>query len=1267
MIDVKEIGKQIGEQIVKEPMICWYPGGFKPPHKGHFAAAQQLAAKPYITQVNVLIGQGIRDGITAEQSKAIWDIYLKAQPNPKIKVSISQTKSPIRDIYRWFADDLERKAYVAAAGKEATDLKYFENLKEAFGDRVFEEIINDEFVDQDGERVSGTEFRATINRLKETYNAVKANPEDKRALNDYNTTYNYFKSLFPESVIQKGYFDEIQKVLGINYPPPTSLQEDSQPNPKDQPKWVWLEYKNKEKLNPLVFDEDETIDEKVKELLLKIANYFWENLEIPEPFEDVVLIGSSANYNYTPTSDIDVHIIVDFNKFKDPELVKKYFDKAKANWNKVHDLKLGKHNIELYVQDKNEEKTADAGIYSLMNDKWIYKPTYKPINIPNKDIEQKTKLFKQQINKLVKQGKDNPEQSIELINKIKERIKNFRQAGLDKAGEYSIENLAFKNLRNTGYLKKLSDLKNQLIDKSLSLTESVNKNSLFNNFMSYACNELQIQTPPTLEIKHMVGEEQPSFGAYLPSDHHIFLNPIGRNIVDVLRTLAHELVHAKQNELGILTPTSGETGSEHENDANAIAGILMRDYGKQNPNIYNIGVLQEQVTKTSVICDKCGWSWKKKDGGKDLYVCHKCGHDNNPRLNEESNPLKLNYVNTWHKAQKKALENKTEEAIKLMIQAAKEAEELESIGEANYYKGTIAWLKKDYNTVNKYINDKFVKSTGNDEVLKRLLNNKDKSYKEAYISKLNESKYSSLLSQMSNKDQLERNEYQKFVQNKFNGDYNKGAKEFAKIKNRKENNIFGDKERLEKFIKINFDFDNFNEKDWDNYWLLTQHSDFYPEFQKKSLDIIEKYLGKDNENYKYLYDRISCSENGTQKYGTQNICERRNTLNEVKKNLNENVAGIDSFLNKTIQKFPETEKYKDTIEKFIESSGVKKIELSNFSFGYDNALGLSLHDGVLLNNKIFNLNLPTFLYVVFHELAHQYQFKKYGDDKMYDLYKGKIDVKEAAAAMKNIELVADEFAIRKIREFIKLGLLNKEDEIKSSAYKNIPLSHFEQLINLFAEKLKTKGAKNPDEISDVIYNMVKANLIKNVFDKIKGMLQESKKDKQPITRIYFDLDGVLAGFDNQFKKYNEDGLNFKSYIREYGSNKAWDIINKAKTKFWSEMPWNPGGKELYNRVMELAKEKNIEVWILSSPGLDPNGDAKRGKDEWVDKHLNIPKNRRVYKQAKDKHTEAKPGYMLIDDMGKNVSEFINAGGTGIKNNPEDSTESIKKLYKFKYE
>ena len=116
-------------------------------------------------------------------------------------------------------------------------------------------------------------------------------------------------------------------------------------------------------------------------------------------------------------------------------------------------------------------------------------------------------------------------------------------------------------------------------------------------------------------------------------------------------------------------------------------------------------------------------------------------------LNEfegDSNPLKLKYIDIWHDGilQWEPLEdNKTEEAIKLMTQAANEAEKIAKekqdsgiAGEANYYKGTIAWLKKDYNTVEKYINDKFVKITGNDKVLKRLLNNKDKPYKEAYPS-----------------------------------------------------------------------------------------------------------------------------------------------------------------------------------------------------------------------------------------------------------------------------------------------------------------------------------------------------------------------------------------------------------------------------------------------------------------------------------------------------------------------------------------------------
>ena len=133
---------------------------------------------------------------------------------------------------------------------------------------------------------------------------------------------------------------------------------------------------------------------------------------------------------------------------------------------------------------------------------------------------------------------------------------------------------------------------------------------------------------------------------------------------------------------------------------------------------------------------------------------------------------------------------------------------------------------------------------------------------------------SDILTNFKNQDQEERNEYQKFVHSEFNGDYERAAKEYAKLKNRSFDDIFGDKERMEKFISIDFDFDGFSDEDWENYWLLSQHADTNPNFQKDALKTISQYLGKDNDNYKYLHDRISCRETGTQKYGTQNICKK---------------------------------------------------------------------------------------------------------------------------------------------------------------------------------------------------------------------------------------------------------------------------------------------------------------------------------------------------------------------------------------------------------
>lgn len=132
------------------------------------------------------------------------------------------------------------------------------------------------------------------------------------------------------------------------------------------------------------------------------------------------------------------------------------------------------------------------------------------------------------------------------------------------------------------------------------------------------------------------------------------------------------------------------------------------------------------------------------------------------------------------------------------------------------------------------------------------------------------------LSSLVAADQRERQEYQDFVKNNANGDYTVGAKLYAKVKKRPLNDLFGEHERLKQFINTNFDFDSFSEIDWKNYWLLAQHCDFDRNFQREALKKIKKYLGTNTDEYRYLYDRLSCAMYGRQKFNTQNVCSVRN-------------------------------------------------------------------------------------------------------------------------------------------------------------------------------------------------------------------------------------------------------------------------------------------------------------------------------------------------------------------------------------------------------
>lgn len=226
-------------------------------------------------------------------------------------------------------------------------------------------------------------------------------------------------------------------------------------------------------LNPLIWDDNKKLKDDVRNKLLLIAKRFIEFSDLNDiKFHDIILTGSIANYNYHDDSDIDVHIVIDYSQISNnEEFVGDYLRMKKSLWNDKFDIQIKGHDVEMYYQDSNEPHVS-TGTYSLMKNKWIVEPTKKIVDINTKNIQSKTSDLMNYIDEL--ETVKNPKIFYQKYNKIKDKIKKMRQSGLRKEGEFSVENLAFKILRNSGYLEKMVEMKNDYLEKELSLSEKFN-------------------------------------------------------------------------------------------------------------------------------------------------------------------------------------------------------------------------------------------------------------------------------------------------------------------------------------------------------------------------------------------------------------------------------------------------------------------------------------------------------------------------------------------------------------------------------------------------------------------------------------------------------------------------------------------------------------------------------------------------------------------------------------------------------------------------
>ena len=223
------------------------------------------------------------------------------------------------------------------------------------------------------------------------------------------------------------------------------------------------EFQVHETLNPKIFDTtSQTLLPEVREKIMNIVTEFESYIEVPIEICDVQLVGSNCSYNYTDKSDLDVHIIANFNMVDlDHEVMQSIYNVEKSSFNKDYDIKIKGIDVEIYVEDINSN-TVSNGIYSVCDNVWVKEP--KPIkSITKHNTEKEFEKWKSKIQQVLSEGDRQ-----EIANAIN-ALYLMRKNSIAVDGEYGKGNQLFKDIRSAGLLDKLKQQLNKSVSRDLSL------------------------------------------------------------------------------------------------------------------------------------------------------------------------------------------------------------------------------------------------------------------------------------------------------------------------------------------------------------------------------------------------------------------------------------------------------------------------------------------------------------------------------------------------------------------------------------------------------------------------------------------------------------------------------------------------------------------------------------------------------------------------------------------------------------------------------
>ena len=611
----------VNELVDGKSVTAIYGGGFKPPTKGHFDLVK-TALKDFkdIDKFIIYVGGGVRDGIEQEQSMQVWDIYKELLPS---KVQIEPSATPIGDILRYAKNHPDEKVYFVIGYREGRedDLQDIKNRTKGVEDKY--PNLEVRVIKTPAGDMSGTNARKALQKGDKekffTYLPTEIPANEKEDI------YNILEpNIFKEGSC--GYDIDVKSGRKLNTP--GGLEES---DPK-----VGTGKKPKGSGRRLYTDEDPSDTVKVK---------FSTKQDIIDTLSKASFKSKSHARQSQIINLIHQRVRAAYERAKDPDVKRRLktaldYAEQRKEASKEKTERLRKEN----VAPNHTGKAAPFGSgYKELKEKNGFggQPRYRAIE------KRGDKYYYIQ---------DNP-----FAPGIRQEFGPYKtkEAAKRKMGTFppsqNYRDITENTIPSIDILEKIAELTNYMRQKGYNIDP----------------------VPSIVLVDDDVSNAEKFLGKtayYNPINKSITLYTYGRHPKDIVRSFSHEMIHHIQNLEGRLgdVSTTNTLEDDHINDLEKEANLKgtmtfrnwtdsieedgqktsnknMDDYKKQNNpsgkvkdpfglNQYARELaqgLEEEIIGDKIKCDNCGWTWKIVDGGDDLYICHKCNHDNTPQsLNE---------------------------------------------------------------------------------------------------------------------------------------------------------------------------------------------------------------------------------------------------------------------------------------------------------------------------------------------------------------------------------------------------------------------------------------------------------------------------------------------------------------------------------------------------------------------------------------------------------------------------------------------------------